>query len=135
MAHYNGLFLYNTVNFTSRIPDGMHELENAYSVHALLEKVFDTFSVLAVNLKNLPNKYKKPRKNKGKIRKNKIILCEHEYFFEEDGEIKSDEEKPEELILLENGFAGIQILFRKVYAKARKGRKKKIKRRRIFIQC
>jgi hypothetical protein len=43
------------------MPDWMQEVKNACSVHSLLEKVFDAFSVLTVNLKNLPEEYKKPK--------------------------------------------------------------------------
>ena len=60
MTNYNGLFLNNAVNFTSAMQDWIQEAKNAYSVHSLLEKVFDMFSVLTVKYLE----YKKPRKNK-----------------------------------------------------------------------
>ncbi|KAK2720929.1 protein asteroid homolog 1-like [Artemia franciscana] len=103
MIRYNGLFLYNAVNFTSVRQDWMQVLKNADSVHLLLEKVFDAFSALKINLTNLPKEYKKSRKRKNKITK----AIGDDYFSEDDDETNSDEEEVDELTLLGNRFASL----------------------------
>jgi hypothetical protein len=83
--------------------DWMQVVKSADSVHLLLEKVFDAFSALKINLTNLPKECKKSRKRKSKLTK----AIDYEYFSEEDDETNSDEEEVDELTLLGNRFASL----------------------------
>ena len=85
VTNYSGRFLYlsNAVNK----PDRRQKVKDACSVHSLLDKVFDTFSVRTVNYEE----DKKTKKDEEKIRKNK------------------PERQSKKLPLPSNRFAALQI--------------------------